>query len=265
MNNLLNRWREFLKIRKQNDRVKMELFFFLAGVLFIGISIYQGINFYIEMKDEAEYVLSCDDPRILTDSKIAEIEGKDYVTAVGRQMESSVELSCPWGKESFTCVKLPEKYLKKAYGISGTGSMKIFYLNQAAYGQIVQSAGNSGNKDEDISDWRLDYVLDGTKTGTARLVLITEGVSDDEPYVFCQGDSVELADKSVMIRVKVTGEDFDEAAVKQLKNIGFEFVNKEEMQIHDLNQNMGLVRIKYGILTAFLCFFSAACLQKYGK
>lgn len=262
--NEANWWIRFLRARKRSDRVKMELLFLLAGLWFMGCSVFHGAMFYRESGMLTEYVLCGNMSGELWNAKAAEFGNRKEIIAAGMQNETTVRLEFLWESMEFECTELTEGYLRAVYGISENGSMTVFYVNQAALEQIKQSWEKNSGKTFELNTFYPEYTLDGSGTGTARIVLLPEWVQEDIPYVCRKADSTRLND-SEQVRICLKKRDFDDGITKWLGSLGLEPEDSRKKQIEDLENENSFLRIKYEILAVILCFTSAVCLQKYGR
>lgn len=101
MRSLVRCWCSFLRLRKQNDCVKVMLIFLLVGLGFLFYSFYSGIRVYTMMKAPVEYV-------ICGDGNIKDIEKLENGAAVSVQKTSSLLLSGPWGEMTMQCLDFPD-------------------------------------------------------------------------------------------------------------------------------------------------------------
>lgn len=259
-------WSKFWKIRKQEDKVKLMVLFLLIGIGFLGHFIYEGGRLYQAVMTPAEYVLVSQAPAGVTNGQMTEIWELEPVSAVSRQQEQSLELSSQRGKMTLTCLEVSQSYLEIAYGIREYSSMQVFYVNSLAYEELLRAMGYS-NEEEIMTgeDWHMGYVLGGEETGMAKIIVVTEGIPNDQPYAFHEGDSVSLAKNPSAIRVQVRQQDLDGRNVRQLRQSGLELVNEGTVQKTLLFQERELLRMKYDFFIAALCLLFVICLKIYGK
>lgn len=244
----------------------MMFLFFLAGILFLGDGIYRGFLLYQMISSPVEYAAGNTAGKI-TDAQIAEIRGLDNVTAVSRQRETTVTLHAKTEELTFACLEISGDYLETAYGVESSRSMRTFYLNQAAWEQVRQKTKRTDGDPIDSSEMHLSYVLNGAteeenEKGTAKFVPIDAGESDEQPYVFCEGNSVSLADSEGTVRVRFGQQDLDGRNLKRLNQLGVEVENAEELQIDELEREMQFLRLKYDVGAAVLCFLIVWCLRR---
>ena len=162
-----------------------------------------------------------------------------------------------------TCLELYDDYLALAYGMSETSAMKVIYLNEMAWNQLIQTSGETGTEQESL---RLDYQLgEEDMTGTAQIVYAKSGVPNDMACAFCGADSVRFSDSETGVRIQMRGQDLDGTTVKQLGQLGLEIVNSGDVQQNSLKQEMQFLRMRYAVIAALLCLAALVSLRKYGR
>ncbi len=258
-------WSKFWKIRKQKDKVKLMLLFILLGIGFFGHLIYEGICLYQITITPAEYILTSYDSAGITDKQMKELWELEQVSAVSRQQELSLELAGQRGKANLTCLEISQSYLENAYGIRSCSSMQVFYVNQLAYEELLRNMGYMDGSETPKENWNMGYVLGGEESGMAKIILVTEGVPNDQPYAFHEGNSIRLAKHSPAIRVQVSQQDLDGMQVQRFRQSGLEIVNDTEVEEMLFRQETMLLQMKYDCIIAGLCLLSAGCLKKFGK
>lgn len=258
-------WSKFWKIRKQKDTVKLMLLFILLGIGFFGHLAYEGICLYQITITPTEYILTSHDPTGITDMQMKELWELEQVSAVSRQQELSLELAGQRGKMNLTCLEVSQSYLENAYGIRSCGSMQVFYMNQLAYEELLRNMGYGEDYDAPEEDWTLGYVLGEEETGMAKVILVTEGVPNDQPYAFHEGNSVRLAKNSPAIRIQVRQQDLDGMNVRRFQQSGLEIINHSDVEETGYRQERILLQMKYDCIIVVLCLLTAGCLKKYGK
>lgn len=258
-----NWWNRFWRRRKQSDRFKVILLFGLAGVFFAGHAVYAGVQVYRMVDSSIEYVLEDTSENGVTDAQISRIREMDFVTMVSRQLETSLVLSAEWGESTISCLEISEAYLNTAYGIQENGTMKTFYLNQAACDQLLESSKGTIEDSAELNQMQIHYSVGEEEKGIARLVVLHHGVPDDKPYAFCRANSVHLLDNSSEIRVQAAGQDLDGLQLTKLIQTGLQLVNEAEIEEHTYRQEAGFLRIRYNSLAAVICLLAVWSLIKY--
>lgn len=258
-------WSRFWKIRKQKDWVKLMLLFLLLGIGFFGHLVYEGICLYQIILTPMEYILTSQSPTGITDLQMQDLWELEQISAVSRQQELSLELAGQWGKMNLTCLEVSQSYLENAYGIRSCSSMQVFYMNQLAYEELLENMGYGEGYDPPKEDWTLGYVLGEEEMGMAKIILVPEGVPNDQPYAFHEGNSVRLAKNSPAIRIQVRQQNLDGMHVQRFQQSGLEILNDSDIEKTSDCQERILMQMKYDCMIAVLCLLSAGCLKKYGK
>ena len=256
-------WIRFWKRRKQDDRIKIMLIFLMTGVGFMINAIYSGMQVYAMVQTPVEYIVRSNGKSGITEYQMSGIEAMENLQAVSKQKESSLTLSGSWGEMTVTCLELSDVYLRSAYGISEISAMKVIYLNDMAWNQLIQTSGETGTEQGSL---RLDYQLgEEDMTGTAQIVHAKSGVPNDTACAFCDADSARLSDGETGVRIQMRGQDLDGTTVKQLGQLGLEIVNSGEVQQNSLKQEMQFLRMRYAVIAALLCLAALVSLRKYGR
>lgn len=266
-------WTEFQKRRKQEDRIKIMLIFFLAGVGFLADAVFTGVQIYEEAKSPVEYVVVSGQESGITAYQRSEIEVMENVQAVSRQRDSTLTLSDTWGELTVSCLELSDTYLNLAYGLSDTSAMKVIYLNDMAWKQLMQASGNSSNSSggpaaagENETE-QLTYALEGEdgETGMAKVIYVQSGLPEDEAHAFCASDSFRLSEGDGSVRVRMSGQGLSETGLAQFSTLGLTVTNSDQIEIASMAKSMQFQRMRYDIFVVFLCMAAAASLKKYGK
>ncbi len=248
----------FLRARKQSDMVKVQLAFFLAGCCFTFFLAAGVITFYRESTGFAEYVLQG------TGEGVGNIFERTEVKAAGRQKETSVQLDVLGEVMTFDCVELPFEYIKAVYKVTENSAMTVFYVNQTAFDTVGRMWTKRFGTVFEADAVYPEYLTEYGEEGTAKLVLLSQIADSGEPFVCRAADNIRLADAD-QIRVWMKKQDFNEGMQKWFRGIGLEMKDRESMQIWELKEEISLLRVKYELFAAALCFAAAGALRKYGR
>lgn len=269
-------WVRLLRLRKQNDVVKVMFLFFVLGLVFLGNAINSGIHLSGIVKEPVEYVMQ----GAMLDARISELEQLENVTAVSRQIEGAVAVKYNAKETTISFVELSKEYIETSYGIKDNGVMKTFYMNKTAYNNFKRSiefTARTKTVDGEYTDEgiRVSYVLNeqpqsegenqmAVNYGMAKVVLVEIG-SDDKPYVFCVGESIQLNTVATGVRVRVGQQDLDGMNLKRMQGVGFYVSDEMVVMKGEYQQEIQVLKIKFHVLLAAICLISVAMLGKYGK
>ena len=130
--------REFLRLRRQQDAVKIIILYVIAIGVCCGFLIRDGLRYAQITRTKEEFKLIGND-QVLTDSKVQRVREIEGVTDVSYDVSDSVTVSYQANTTSFEAELLSEAYIQEVYGITQEGSTMTYYANNAAYKQICQS------------------------------------------------------------------------------------------------------------------------------
>lgn len=268
----MKKWKRFLKLRKQDDRVKIILALAVLGAVFMIRAVYHGIRIYQTVQSSAEYVITADAPGGTLAGRQRELMQEENITAAGLWRQTSLTVKYQGRETAFSCSELSEDYMEEVYGIRDEGAMKTIYMNQKAISQLLQEGDGIGyfKENGEVRTLRVTYVkeADGDETfrqKTAEVVLVKEGVPEDAPFVFCKGDPIDLTKYASGIRVYTGGQELYGETVDRLQNKGFTIANMQEIRETEYLLQTEAVKIRYGVITAALCLFCAGVLEKFRK
>lgn len=253
-------WREFWRLRKQSDRVKVMFLFFLAGIFFLADAIHGGTEVYSMVKSPAEYVVKNSAADELTSYQMNGIESIPDTGAISRQRTSQLALKAPEGEMTVECLELSEDYLIFAYGVPEESAMKTIYLNETAGEQLLQAF----QKTEIEENYQTEYILgEQEETGMAKIRVLSEKLPNDTPLAFCASDSVRLSEGGGPVRVLMKRKDLDGMNDKRLATLGLQVVNAVDMEKTAMQQEMKFMQIKYDIIALALCMGALLSLKKF--
>lgn len=232
---------KFLKLRKQNDYVKIMLLVFLLGTFMLGSAVYNGIDVYHRLKTPTEYILNYDGGGAL--NKLIKTEGIDAVS-----VEKKTNLTVD--KTSINCYLISQSYLENVYHINKSSAMKTIYLTPKAYKEVIK---NSDNVKQSKGEFQSKYQL-GEENGVGKFVLLKSELFSNEKIAFCQGTSADLDENCNEVRTYVTKTDLDGTIINHIENLGYSVKNKITVKEAENSLEINFLKIKYDVLIAFLCF-----------
>ena len=270
----MQRWKKFWRLRKQEDAVKLMLLFFAAGAAFLGNAVYNGVELYRQLQSPAEYVLWSNAQSGAADSQLSALREIKHVTAVSHQKEIPVTARKNGKETAFTCTELSGEYMEKVYGIRKSGATKTFYMNQKAYSQMKQELGsansvdshaqsahgekNSSGESKEAEEMQICYLVEAEsleeeaalKERTAKVVLVQQGVPQEEPYVFTKAAMQSIEPQ---VRVCVGQQELEGGITQRLEAAGFAVEQTQIVQEAEYRQELKIVRLGYALLAGLLC------------
>lgn len=272
-------WKKFWRLRKQEDRVKIVLLLFLMGIVFLFYGVYNGICLYQTVQTPVEYVLTGDSGDKYLGRKLNEIREWENMAGTSIFRENSVLITYQGEETTFSCVELSEEYIKDVYGISQSGATKTFYMNQKAFDMVKEAEGAFSYKQSDSEDiLRVAYEMEAAEEGqtqlpekerkekkTAEIVLVKEGVNEEEPFVFSVEEKGILIKYGTGIRLCFKGQDMDGSQLRKIQEAGFTVKNINVYQELEYLRKEKELHIKYAFGVSGICLFCSCILWKAGK
>lgn len=276
-------WKRFWILRKQNDTVKFMILFFCIGIIFLGKTLVHGARLYQAAQNPVEYGVFASTGKG-TQAKLREVCQLEWVIFASPFRESTVSLGENGKELVFPCLELSEEYLETVYGISGNGAMKTFYVNQTAFA-LLKKAGNFGAKAKEL---RIAYCQQEDEggngrspqgafsetesknpSGTAKVLLIPEPISEEEPFVCCVGDPLRLNAEEAGIRISGRP-DLEGQNITKLTEAGFTLYNAQSIRTVRQEQALQGLELKYSAAIGVIClsvpfFLHSAMKMKYHR
>ena len=266
----MKRWNDFLKLRRQYDVVKIICLYAAIGIFFLASAFLNGIFLYREIAGSAEYIFTENRNGVLMEARLEEIRRLGCVADVSRQRVVTVSVKYKTNEAVFSCTELSESYIKTAYGLTESGAMKTFYMNRTAYDQLTRDVTGQ-EKSADQGRLRVSYTTEeseqtaavgGTDEISAVAVLIAEGLSEEEPIVFCRGNGTGLSENVSQLRVLTKRQGITGENVRQIQALGFSLENMQTVREAEYRRELQMVRIKYGGVAAAVSLAAACVLSK---
>lgn len=262
-------------------------FMVLAGAAMLTVSICRSVMLYGKAGQNLEYILEENESMRIKDSEIADFKRMEGVRAVSRQSESLLTVHQGEEPESLACVGLSGEYLAALYGGNEGGfqpetaahsAAKVFYVNRQAYEMLMQAEGESAGINKQYLDgtrqggtlqdkiYHIEYSFgEDAKTYYGKMILMENGPKQEEPCAFFQMDSASLKKNAGGVRICMKGDSLAGETKNKFMQKGYSISNLAAVNERGYQYEMELLHIKYGILTAVLCFavsFSQLILNK---
>jgi len=267
--------REFLRLRRQQDAVKIIILYVIAIGVCCGFLIRDGLRYAQITRTKEEFKLIGND-QVLTDSKrVREIEG---VTDVSYDVSDSVTVSYQANTTSFEAELLSEAYIQEVYGITQEGSTTTYYANTAAYKQICQSLSQdiapiqteeltvtytSSTEQSQNTNQPTDSGNDASQAGGSRTARIVQvDIGGNTPFICAVGDPVTLK-ASGNLRIRIARQDQSQKVLTLAGNLSFSNDNALEIYQTQAKLDQLFIRVKFELLLMLACLVAAVTMSKY--
>lgn len=269
--------REFLRLRRQQDAVKIIILYVIAIGVCCGFLIRDGLRYAQITRTKEEFKLIGND-QVLTDSKVQRVREIEGVTDVSYDVSDSVTVSYQANTTSFEAELLSEAYIQEVFGITQEGSTTTYYANTAAYKQICQSLSQdiapiqtdeltvtytSSTEQSQSANQPTDSGSDASQAGgsrTARIVQVDFG--GNTPFICAVGDPVTLK-TSGNLRIRIARQDQSQKVLTLAGNLSFSNDNALEIYQAQAKLDQLFTRIKFELLLMLVCLVAIVTMRKY--
>lgn len=269
--------REFLRLRRQQDAVKIIILYVIAIGVCCGFLIRDGLRYAQITRTKEEFKLIGND-LVLTDSKVQRVREIEGVTAVSYDVRDSVTVTYQANTTSFEAELLSEAYMQEVYGITQEGSTTTYYANAAAYSQIIQSLSQdiapiqadeltvtytSSEEQSQIANQPTGNGSDVSQAGSGRTARIVQAdIGGDAPFICAVGDPVTLK-TSGNLRIQIARQDQSQKVLTLAGNLSFSNDNALEIYQAQAKLDQLFIRIKFELLLMAICLVTVVSMRKY--
>lgn len=254
--------RKVLLKRRQDDRVKIIIIFALTGIVMSANSLYRTIKLYGIVDNKAEYVIAENESVKIKDYAIDKLKDTGEVITMSRQIESSLSIYSGEEPVYLDCIALSDEYLAAVYGVDINSSMRVFYINKKAYDLLAKDEKFKSAFADSPGGITVDYsVADNEEKYKGKLVVLNSKIPDDRPYAFYRLDRQSLKSNSTGVRICYSKDDIMGEIKNNLIKNGYTVSNSDVIDSRNNQYEMELLRIKYSIMVAGLCFLFVMCIK----
>lgn len=247
--------KKFIKLRKQNDSVKMMLIFGIVSVIFFGTAVVRLIHLYQDIQRPVEYIVTGNGKQPLK-NYLVQFEQMPEVRCASLQNVSSVNFYIQGEEASAKCYALSYEYLQKVYALEESSAMQIFYIN-------VNDTLLKDMEENEIVKYEVDGESD--KLRTAKIRYINSLSENAEGEIFCTSEASELSEAATSLRICMKKNSLNRTFIKQWNRMGLHIENQHQLEIQEVQREKEFAIIKYQLLLGGLSLFFVFCLIKYGK
>lgn len=277
--------RHFLKIRKQNDYVKLLCLLALVGLVSFGRTVYYAGGMYSYVNTPVEYILTGD--QVVSKSCMDELLHSDGVTRVSCQMEIPITIKYRGVQAMISCTVLSREYLETMTSRKLQDGTRRIYMNSTAFSQLQQQISEQNGSLEGIgeresmasdTEWNIRYAMEEASPETdsgdavsmqndrsAKLVVMELsllGNTGEEGFVCMAETDNRLLKEASSLRVQFDRHDLDGLHVDRLRKMGYGIENEEEIITEEYEIRLKLLHIWYGMFLGGICLVVVFALRK---
>lgn len=279
--NMINKIKYFLKLRKQNDTVKIIVILALAGIASAVSVLYYAWMIYHYVNTPVEYVLTTD--RGVSTEQVNTLLQLEGVSRVSWQRDIPVLLRYQGAETEVSAVLLSQDYVEEMFDMTLPSDVRRIIMNKAAFFDLQTEwsedregmAAVEGRKQEDgsmaldvryrIAETMSDETADNAMKQTERSIriIVTETARQrEEPFVCLVDTDGSLLREAYSLRVQFGSHDLDGLHVERMVKLGYVVENEETILREKYEVQIKLLHIKYGLL---LCVISLVAVFALGK
>lgn len=270
---MINKIKYFLKLRKQNDTVKIIVIFALAGIVSAVSVLYHGWMIYHYVNTPVEYVLTAD--RTVSTEQVNTLLQLEGVSRVSRQWDMPIMLRYQGAETEVSAVLLSQEYVEEMYDVTLPSGVGRIIMNKVAFShlqtewsenregmaEVESQRQEDGSMVLDVRYRIAETVLDDTAGDDAMeqadqpiRIIVTEKLwQREEPFVCLVNADSRLLREACSLRAQYENHDLDGLHVERLAKLGYAIEN-EEMILREKNEiQIKLLHIKYGLLLCGIC------------
>lgn len=289
--------RNFLRLRKQSDAVKIICLFVLTGVVFLVGTVYHVWGIYAYVNTPAEYILTGDG--MVSQKRMDELLQTKDVSKVSRQMEISVAVQHEGAQTTVDCTMLSSDYMAELFGAEVSEGTSRIYMNEEAFAEFKEeisensggmAVGEGKKSKEGESELTVRYSMgeeavavggvdradaddtgDGTGTDrgmlapkyrSAKLIVRKADREEAESFIYTAETESQLLREATGLRVRFETHDLDGLHVDNLKKLGYEIENEDMIMGEEYELQMKLLHIRYGLVVCGICIVGAVMLWR---
>ena len=251
--------RELLKLRKQDDFVKIIFIYIIISIAMIVTILINGLNMYKTIYTSKEYVLTS--AKEISDNGYENLKKIKNISSVSKQKRESISFG---GESSFQCVKVSTKYMKEVFGVKNESGMSCFYVSRKVIDEMKNNPAEVFGKNDD-NETKSEKIQENKKTEinykteeeegwkTAAAILLNNSLINDEEVILMPVSDAELSEQINEVRVLVSTQDISGIFEKEVEQKQYSFADNDSLKQVQNESNILLLKIKYEIAIAVLC------------
>lgn len=280
---MINRIKDLIRLRKQNDAVKIMLFFFLAGITSAFSILYHAREIYYFVNTPAEYVLSSN--QIISGKQVQTLLQMKDVVRISRQLDTSLTIKYRGKEAVISAVLLSQDYIEKMYDTTLPSGAKRIFLDPVSFENLQQEWSEDGvegvgidsrqaehNEGMDVRYAMMEMLPDQTGETAediltdqpARLIVTKPENQEGEGLVCLVGSESQLLKGANGLRIQFRSHDLDGLQVDHLEKLGYQIENEERVMEQEFAMKMKLLHIRYGLLILGGCLVAVFAIRKWG-
>lgn len=212
----------FLKLRKQNDKVKIAVLMFALAIGFAASACARLSDFWMLSSAPSEYILLPTASGSLSPEKITWLCGSDGVVSASIQRQYTAAVGTGNVQTPLPVAEVSRSYLADCFAIQpDTSGEDVYYLNQAAFDRLSAVLPKGSNRGA--------CSVNGGTAHQARF-LVCGSIPGELPAAFHAGTSAGLNPRTAdSVRVMYQDSDITQLRETELSGAGFSIQNRQDL------------------------------------
>lgn len=256
--------KDFLRLRKRDDRVKIMLILGIIALVFLVFMIRDAVTMYDYVNSPAEYELF---GNLSSDLKLNELSQLEQVDMVSHQADSSAKLRYKMKETFISYISISKEYASYVYGVENNKSMVTYYANKLAYNQLLKDLQLDRYYDLEVyesGEIIVDYNSEGEEYSTAKVILM-EDLDNDTPFIFTIENKADLKANATKLRIYVAKQDMELMLIKELESRGYSLCDREGILEFQNDLDKIMLKLRYHFIICIMSVVWIFTLHKYSK
>lgn len=259
----LNRIKEFLRLRRQNDDVKIATICVVIAAYCLINAVITGIDFYSVQNSSVSYEFVT-----MRTKDIEEMvnENNDILSG-SLQKIIPIQFDASGALYDIECCMLSKEYLQNELGVKNV-QKNVFYANRKAIQTMFKNQTGRNIRytileNDGVSNSFMGQVIEIESDSNVEQRTKLNDTEETVPMIYCYGTVGELQDSTECI-IKIRNHDIDGTIMMYLSENGFHLRDEQLINEENFVLNQTLLTIKYRSIITVVCFMSAyIILKKY--
>ena len=251
--------RKLLKLRKQNDIVKIAFLFIFVGSFVLIMTIINVVKFYGQINESEEYTIKKLDK--ISERDLENILDMDNVYCVSPSINNIVSIKYYVSVVDMPCVMVSADYIERVFSVECDTNSRTFYVNDFTFEKLRQEMNL--NKDSKVISVKYAFAGDEeAEYKNARIVVVEDDLHADELAIYTNDTDLNLQKNAMEFRTIITKHDLDGTLQSDFENQDYFFSDKEALVNWKYNLEIWMLKIKYGIFISAIAIVAGFIMYK---
>lgn len=247
--------KRFLKLRKQNDAVKIIVILAIAGSVCFANVCYHAWGIYQYVNTPVEYILE----GAMSERRMEELRQSKDVAEISRQREQTVSILYDGVPASISCTVLEKEYMEKMFGKKCSAGTKRFYMNESAFQEMQQESEGNGAENGMIDgeiEIRYCESEEAENYKTAKLIIVKNKMPEEKSFIYTTNTAGQSWNNAETVRIRFEKHDLDGLRTEQFRKQGYTIDNENEVIREEYEFQNKMIHIQTGLFSCSICLIA---------